>query len=219
MIGSRDYVPHSRYGTGPRYTGYDPDPAKEQVLLHWNTIVPKSLDTEYVDEEVGVAIPGTAIAADLDQQTESTRPVTHYYDLERQCDDCERWFIFYAVEQKHWYEKLGFGLDSDCIHCPECRKERQALQRKRFRYEELQARDDLDRDEAFELARCRLELVAAGVFGFRQLDRVRQVLNRYPDDPESPALRSALDQVVAKGEPEPRRVKGRRRDAGDEPSE
>lgn len=217
----RQYVPHHRYGDQPRYTDLRPDSKGGAVNYHWNTQFSFNdsrehwLEWGYEPEEIdaiGSAIPGTAVAADLDRQTPATIPVTHYLDIERKCAECRRWFIFFAEEQKYWYEELEFPLESDCLHCSECRKVRQELQQQRFRYEELIKQDLRSRDEDFELARARLDLVAAGVFAFRQLDGVRNVLNRYPDDSESPDLREALNQVVAAGEPKKRRVKGKRSD-------
>jgi hypothetical protein len=107
----RDFVTHPRYGQGPRITGLDPQDGPETagVFLHWHS-------------REGVRIPDTAIPADLSRQTPATCAVTHYFDSKRQCADCGEPFIFYADEQKHWYEELGFGLDADCVRCVVCRK-------------------------------------------------------------------------------------------------
>jgi len=123
-------------------------------------------------------IPNTAISADLSQQTPATVPVTHYYDVKRQCLDCGRSFLFFAEEQKHWYEELGFGLESDCVRCIVCRKKQQGLAHERERYEELFHVSDRTADECLEMAACCLTLIEANVFHRRQTERVRMLLNK-----------------------------------------
>jgi hypothetical protein len=84
-----------------------------------------------------VRIPDTAIPAELSRQTPATYAVTHCFDSKRQCADCGKPFIFFAAEQKHWYEDPGFGLDADCVRCVYCRKRQQGIASYRQRYEEL----------------------------------------------------------------------------------
>ena len=50
----------------------------------------------------------------MSRQSPAMVPVTHYYDVTRTCRDCDRPFIFFAQEQKHWYEQLGLPLEADC---------------------------------------------------------------------------------------------------------
>ena len=160
------YVEHPRYGRGPRITGMNPETIfGGDVFIHWHS-------------SKECRIPNTAIPADLTQQTPATVPVTHYYDVKRQCLDCGRFFIFFAEEQKHWYEKLGFGLDSDCVRCVDCRKRQQGLARERERYEELFHIFDRTTDENLEMAACCLSLIEETVFHIRQTERVRMLLNK-----------------------------------------
>ena len=93
------FVDHPRYGHQPRVTGLNPDTNYADVFLHWHS------GKEY-------RIPNTAIPADLSRQAKATVPVTHYFDVRRQCRDCGRPFIFFAEEQKYWYEELKFKLDA-----------------------------------------------------------------------------------------------------------
>ncbi|MBN2024806.1 MAG: zinc-ribbon domain-containing protein [Pirellulales bacterium] len=171
------YVEHPRFGNRPRITGLDPRPGCEGVYLGW-----RALDDW--------KIPGTAIVADLSRQTPATVPVTHYFDLKRICRDCGRPFLFFAEEQKHWYEELGFGLDSDCVRCPPCRVRQRGIARKRERYEEIFHVQERTTEQNIEMAECCLCLVEAAVFPPRQLERVRMLLNRVPD------ARRSDDQVV-----------------------
>lgn len=93
-----NFVKHPRYGRQPRFTGLNPQTNFDShTFLHWHS--PQSC-----------RIDNTAIVADLDKQVAATVPVTHYYDVERQCRDCNQMFIFFAAEQKYWYEELQFPL-------------------------------------------------------------------------------------------------------------
>ncbi len=49
-----------------------------------------------------------------------------YVDEARTCVQCGEDFVFYAQEQKYWYETLAFHLDSQCIRCLACRKLRRS---------------------------------------------------------------------------------------------
>lgn len=103
------FVEHPRYGKGPRLT----------------KLVPTGI-VFLVSHREGL-IPHTAVKADVSKQQPALYQVTHYYDLERNCRDCQQPFIFFALEQKHWYEVLQFHLESDCVHCVPCRKTRRLL--------------------------------------------------------------------------------------------
>jgi hypothetical protein len=145
-------------------------------------------------------IPNTAIPADLTAQTPATVPVTHYFDLERQCRDCGRSFIFFAEEQKHWYERLGFGLESDCVQCVDCRKKRQGMARQREIYESLFHVANKTEEQALEMAEACLSLIEDHVFTTRQTERVRMLLNSIPEDADTrkrPRYTRLVQRVVA----------------------
>jgi hypothetical protein len=162
------FVPHPRYGKRPRFTESNPQADFQTVHLHWHS-----------SEEC--RIPGTAIQADLRRQTPATVPVTHYFDVRSVCRDCGRPFIFFADEQKHWYEELGFGLDSNCVRCPPCRKKERGIARKRERYEELFHAGDRDIEQDLEMVECCLSLMEQSIFSRRQTQRVRVLLHRVPE--------------------------------------
>jgi Probable zinc-ribbon domain len=161
----REFVTHPRYGQEPRITGLNPENDFTSVVLHWHS--PKES-----------RIPNTAIAADVTRQAPATMPVTHYFDVKRTCRDCGRPFIFFAAEQKHWYEELGFKLDTDCVRCVVCRKAQQGIDRMRNRYEELFHVANRTTEQDLELADCGVSLVESGVFHTRQLQHMRAVLKR-----------------------------------------
>ncbi|WP_426166236.1 zinc-ribbon domain containing protein [Pseudoduganella sp. R-31] len=92
-------------------------------------------------------LPQTALRADVSVQLYTIYPRPYYVDMLKTCEDCSRTFIFYAREQRYWYETLGFCIDADCVRCVECRRKQHAAKRRMDRYAELQARDALSRKE------------------------------------------------------------------------
>lgn len=193
------FADHPRYGRRPNVTGLNPSPMDRDVNLHWNATTHKEIVARYKaivgkDWPYGdfsrycdrtKRIPNTAIAADLSRQTPATVPVTHYFDLERECRDCGRRFIFFAQEQKYWYEQLGFGLKSDCVRCVDCRKQHQGIARHREIYESLFHVAKRTDKQSLEMADACLWLIEHHVFTTRQTERVRMLLNSIPDGADS----------------------------------
>jgi hypothetical protein len=184
-----DFVEHPRYGKSPRVTGLNPETnlMTGRPFLHWNAAEGR--------------IPNTAVEADLSRQSPATVPVTHYYDVERTCRDCGRPFIFFALEQKHWYEELGFQLEADCVRCIACRKRQQGIAAQSARYEELFHVADRTAEEDLEMAECCLSLIEQGVFRPRQTQHVSQLLKRATsqrgEDERSRGLRTRLMSMRA----------------------
>jgi hypothetical protein len=179
------FVDHPRYGRQPRITGLNPGSNYGDVFIHWHS-----------GKEC--RIPNTAIPADLSRQTPATVQVTHYFDVTRQCRDCGEPFIFFAEEQKYWYEVLGFGLDSDCVKCAPCRKKEQGIAALRERYEALSHIVHRTGAESLEMAECCLQLLEASVFHERQLAHVRALLKqaRSSDDRVNHAQLTELQRRV-----------------------
>lgn len=144
-------------------------------------------------------IPNTAIEADISKQTITTMGVTHYFDELRTCQECDARFIFFAAEQKHWYEDLGFSLEANCIHCIHCRKKRQAIAQMRERYEQLFHVSSPSDAERLEIAECCLGLIEAGVFSPRKTEHVRAQLNRVSDR-SAGSLQRRLLAIEASGD-------------------
>ena len=162
-----DLVAHPRYGTEPLYTGLE-IPNDEHNL----GLVP---GWKYGSESV---IPNTGIKANSKCHC-SAIPVYVYFDILKKCVDCGRHFLFYAREQKHWYEELGFAIDADCVRCVECRKERQADEWANVNYQRLLAKEEKTWEDYFELSVAALDLHRQGKF--KSLDRVRGFINRIPE--------------------------------------
>ena len=190
-----DHVEHPRYGKCPRLTDLDLDPESPAVRPHWNTrcispAVRKEMERllgcspTFPDDGTRV-IRGTGVAADLSRQAPATVSVTHYFDVEKVCRDCGRRFIFFADEQKYWYEDLRFPLEADAVRCPPCRKRLQNLAQMRQRYEQLIHAPERTLDETFEMAECCMGLIEQDIFHRRQTERVRMLLNQVPDESRS----------------------------------
>jgi hypothetical protein len=187
----------------------NPSPLEPDVNFHWNATEGHEIVARY-EAVTGNKwsygdvnsygketrrIAGTAIVADLSRQTPATVAVTHYFDVERKCRDCGRPFIFFAEEQKHWYEELGFGLDSDCVRCVECRKRQQGIARQRELYETLFHVPDKTEEQCLEMADACLALIEAGVFTAKQMPRVRMLVNRVSEDSDAEVQSRAEDLI------------------------
>ncbi len=162
-----DYVEHPRFGRLPRYTGLNPQTDYRGTHIHWHS-------------PIDCRIPNTAIVANTSRQKAPTVAVTHYYDVMRRCRDCKRMFLFFAEEQRYWYEELGFGLDSDCVRCVDCRKVEQDTAGLRVKYELLFHRENRSHEETLELIDCGLTLIERSIFGHQSLDRIRCWLKSIP---------------------------------------
>lgn len=175
-----DFVAHPRFGVGPRITGSNPEATPDaRVYLHWHSPA---------DQRV----PGTAVSADLSRQSPATLAVTHYFDVVRQCRSCGRKFLFFAEEQKHWYEELKFPLEADCLRCPACRRAEHQLRATRDRYVHLLQAANRSPELDLEFAECGAALIEAGVFTPKLLPKLRSALKR--------AASSAQAETAARAE-------------------
>lgn len=177
-----NFVEHPRYGRQPRFTGLNPQTNFDShTFLHWHS--PQNCRIE-----------NTAIAADLKKQSSATVPVTHYYDVERQCRDCNQMFIFFAAEQKYWYEELKFPLESDCIRCFPCREKQRNIAHTLKQYENLFHVADRTSEQTLMMTECCLYLIENNVFDFtpKQTQRIHMLLNTVPDEPR---FRNRLEKI------------------------
>jgi hypothetical protein len=107
--------------------------------------------------------PESVLIADTSKQNYSLFPRRYYVDILRKCQSCSRHFIFFASEQKHWYETLGFYIDADCVLCPTCRRDTQSLRRRVRRYSDLLRKEPLLPQDLRALVNDGAYLFARGV--------------------------------------------------------
>ena len=63
-----------------------------------------------------IFFPETAIPANIEKQNYAIFPRGVYVDIEKQCERCKRPFLFFALEQKYWFETLGCPSSNDLRH-------------------------------------------------------------------------------------------------------
>ena len=63
-----------------------------------------------------------ATRANVEEQNYSVCPRHWYIDARIPCADCGNHFLFSKDEQRHWYEKLKFWIDSFPDRCKSCQK-------------------------------------------------------------------------------------------------
>lgn len=180
---ANDMVSHPRYGTAPISSGVVL-PEAEIRRGHW----------DYDDE---VIYPESVLIADASKQNYSMYPRKYYVDMLKTCRGCKRPFIFFAREQKHWFETLRFYVDADCVHCPECRRNNQTLRRRLRRYSDLQSHGSPSLKDLMDLVDDGLYLFERGVL--RNLSRLGQLKNaarkRIAEYPGTEALEQAIERA------------------------
>ncbi|MEM9764411.1 MAG: zinc-ribbon domain containing protein [Pseudomonadota bacterium] len=131
--GDRRYVVHPRYGDRPILS--DEDWSAEEIRrAFWRHGSSKFF-------------PETAISANIARQNCGYCPRRVYVDIEKRCLTCGRFFLFFALEQRFWFEQLGFFVDADCVHCQDCRHEQHLFKASRREYDALVAKPEKTRAE------------------------------------------------------------------------
>jgi hypothetical protein len=177
----RDLVPHPRYG--------------DQLIPSGYKFTAEQVRNSFWGYHRANIFPETAIPADTSRQNFSTYPRAIYVDILRECRTCGKPFIFFAKEQKHWFEELKFFIDADCVHCPKCRATNQRCQRHFRRYGKLIERLDLT-DKEFEVLIADTAFLAESrvIRDLNHLGRLRNIAKKRI--PTSPALQD-LSRAIA----------------------
>ncbi len=155
----KDYVLHPRYGDKPLYSGLSV--SVEKLLdAHWSLAG-------------STFFPETAIKANIEKQNYSTFPRSYYVDVEKRCAQCNRWFIFFAQEQKFWFEELGFYIDAECTKCVDCRKKEQSIKQLLNLYATLVKTENRSSEQTQQLKHVALELLQLGyIKDSRKIDQI-----------------------------------------------
>jgi putative zinc ribbon protein len=177
------FVPHPRYGAESVASGVTV-PEAEILRGHWR----------YERDSI---FPESVLIADASKQNYSVLPIKYYVDVRKQCRSCERRFIFFAREQKHWFETLKFYIDADCVLCPDCRRTSQTIRRRLKRYSELFRKPRRSIEELRLLVEDATYLLEREVL--RDLDRLRQLKNEalktIPEFPGTTRLQHAVERA------------------------
>ncbi|MEM7061151.1 MAG: zinc-ribbon domain containing protein [Pseudomonadota bacterium] len=145
-----DFVHHPRYGDMPIASDTPMPPDPERWL-------------PFVESEACRVFPETLLMGDTIRQAltdHNTRPI--YVDVARPCTTCRRWFLFFAQEQRHWYEELGIRTGAEATECTDCRRKRHGEKRDVLRYEALLAAATRTSGEEAELDAIRDRLIERG---------------------------------------------------------
>ena len=144
----RPYVKHPRYGDKPAPSG-EKIPSEDLKRAHWR----------YNGLKI---FPETAIRADVTKQNYAIYPRDIYVDIEEHCRNCGRPFLFFAREQKYWFEVLGFWVAAHCTKCVECRKKEHEIKWMQMRYQALVTLEERSITESKELKAIAMELYQLG---------------------------------------------------------
>ncbi|MDR3637852.1 MAG: zinc-ribbon domain containing protein [Isosphaeraceae bacterium] len=177
----RNVVPHPRFGDQSVPSGYR---------------VPFELIRACYCYDRPPVFPESAIPADISRQNFSVRPRYCYVDMLKGCRKCGRDFIFFAREQQYWYEELGFWVDADCVHCPECRRSNQHLRQRLKRFSHTMGRDAIGNEELATLVEDAVYLFEAGVL--RNEQKLRRLKNLAATSIPESAARQAIEELVSK---------------------
>jgi len=177
----RRFVNHPRYGAVPHISGITL--AEEQIRQgFWHLRIEETM------------FPGSVLIARTELQNCTISPRQYYVDLVRTCRRCARRFIFFAKEQRYWFETLKFFVEADCVLCPECRPQARTIQRRIRRYSDLMKRQNRTADELETLVDDAVYLLGHGVL--RNLHRLgalkNEALRIIPRRPGTIRLEEAL---------------------------
>jgi len=146
---NNSFVNHPRYGNKPIISDYVLSKEEIEYLMVCNT------DEVYFLE--------TALLADTTKQHYNLYPRKIYIDEQIKCNQCHRLFIFFAIEQKAWFEKWNLYIDAKPKKCWECRKKEKEIKTLQFDYEQLVVKKHRTLDENKELKKYALELYQLGI--------------------------------------------------------
>ena len=142
-------VPHPRYGSLPIASG--------------RAIPEAEIRSGFWALGNAVIFPETVLLADTSKQNYAIYPRRYYVDILRDCRECERPFLFFAQEQRYWFEELQFFVDADCVHCSECRARQHDAKKQLARFSAAMKETNLSRKDLMTLIDDAADLLQAGV--------------------------------------------------------
>jgi len=142
-----------------------------------------------------VVLAETAVLANVDLQDYCCFPRRIYVDLLKTCATCCRPFLFYANEQRFWFEVLRLPVDVDCVDCAPCRKQRHRVRACQARYASALHAPRLDAKDMKAFVDDTLFMFEQGLL--RDLARVGAIKNRALRELPGYSGTQALAQAVA----------------------
>lgn len=161
-----DFVEHPRHGKSPLFTKLKP-----KITVADQFALPTRCGNRG-------AIEGTAVAADMPKQCKRSYSVKYYMDEIHQCTDCCKQFIFFAQEQKYWFEDLRMPIEVEVRRCFDCRSADRNSKVQMKRYAALKHLDDPNLEEIKYMATFCLSQLEAGSFHLKQIQTLRTYLNK-----------------------------------------
>ena len=168
------YVNHPRYGQRPRISNQT-----IQITKHEQFCLVSRCNA-------GKIFKNTAIKADMELQKGSAYAVKYFFDEDKTCVHCKRHFIFFAAEQKYWFDQLKFNIAAQGHSCFECRAFANEQKYFKQRYDALTHHGERTNEQSLEMAHMCLSLVESGVFKPRSIQTVQKFLNEIANDDKSP---------------------------------
>ena len=165
------YVTHPRYGSAPRLT------SRKVEASH----------SEWARVKRLPFIPGTAVKATPSRQRSMSwngcQEVHFYVDEVRRCRTCRRACLFFADEQRFWYEVLSIPMEVHPVRCARCRRADRQAKRMQREYQELLALPEATRTvkQNLRLAAPGIALRDAEVFTAKLLPKIRHILKLIPE--------------------------------------
>ena len=126
-----------------------------------------------------VEIGRDIIEGDDSKQNYTVVGIPKHRGVKLKCNKCKCVFDFSAKEQVHWYETLGFYVDSVPSECVDCRGVTRAIVQLNKRLSKVLAVKSMDIEDYNEIVDVAMALMGNGVkFGGRLAQKFRMAAKR-----------------------------------------
>lgn len=135
---------------------------------------------------------GAALVANVEKQDYGLGgPITAYWDQRRQCQYCEKDYLFTADEQRFWYEERKFFVESAPVACVECRR---TLRNEARAGQILGKMGQASKDCSWEELEQRAELAYQSAAPQQAVEYLRRAKNRCTDSEQKTRLNREIDE-------------------------
>ena len=128
-----------------------------------------------------------------------------YVDILEICRDCQRPFLFFAEEQKYWYETLKFHIDAQCTRCTECRKDVQQERKIFAEYSQLVNQTSFTDEQLVTLTENSIALWNQGLIkNLNTINRIKNIaIEQIPETEAAVAILELTDLLKTKNAEQP----------------